>query len=101
MQPVGAYYLGVSGIADIEGGQIQHCLTLMDLYVTQTSSSVSGSFSIKDLILQFSNPINIAEIMRTANSEYASYWNYDRTWTWTGTVGGKSVTAICPKLAWE
>jgi hypothetical protein len=91
IQGVQTFVGGISG----DGGY-SHCYTLMDL-----NCSGDGSFAIKDLASQYSNPINIAEFMRAANSQYASYWNYDRTWTWTGTVGGKSVTAICPKLAWE
>jgi hypothetical protein len=91
IQGVQTFVGGISG----DGGY-SHCYTLMDL-----NCSGDGSFAIKDLSSQYSNPINIAEFMRAANSQYASYWNYDRTWTWTGTVGGKSVNAICPKLAWE
>ena len=73
------------------------CYSLMNL-----QSDVSApSFSISNLVNQFPSPINIAEIMRASNLEAASYWNYDRTWTWTGIVNGQSVTAICPKLAWE
>lgn len=93
-------WYGVAGITG-DGGTIQHCYTLMDLGVVHYGSTPSGSFAIKDLVNQFSSPINIAEIMRTASSQYASYWNYNRTWTWTGIVNGQSVTAICPKLAWE
>lgn len=93
-------WLGVAGITGY-GGTVQHCYTLMDLGVVHAGSTPSGSFAIKDLANQFSSPINIAEIMRASNSQYASYWNYDRTWTWTGIINGQSVTAICPKLAWE
>lgn len=93
-------WYGVAGITGY-GGTVQHCYTLMDLGVVHAGSTPSGSFAIKDLVNQFSSPINIAEIMRASNSQYASYWNYDRTWTWTGIVNGQSVTAICPKLAWE
>jgi len=34
-------------------------------------------------------------------SEYDKYWNYDNTWTWTGTIGGSQVKVSCPKLSWE
>ena len=34
-------------------------------------------------------------------SEYDKYWNYNNTWTWTGTIGGSQVKVSCPKLSWE
>ena len=75
---------------------------MMDLSVTQSGENVSDSYTIKELVSLFTErPINVAEVMRAANSQYASYWDYDRTWTWTGTVNGQTVTAICPKLTWE
>ena len=35
------------------------------------------------------------------NSDYDSYWNYNNTWTWTGTVNGSAVNVSCPRLSWE
>ena len=34
-------------------------------------------------------------------SEFDKYWNYNNTWTWTGTIGGSQVKVSCPKLSWE
>lgn len=93
-----SYSAGIHGNPSSGEGSISHCYTIMNLPLGKSSSD---SYTVKDLLNQFSSPINIAEIMRTASSQYASYWNYDRTWTWTGIVNGQSVTAICPKLAWE
>ena len=44
---------------------------------------------------------NIAQKMEEAYSDYADYWNFDNTWTWTGTVDGKQKSVKCPRLAWE
>ena len=45
---------------------------------------------------------NIAGFLKECYSaEYAKYWNFDKTWTWTGVLDGKDVSVICPKLAWE
>ena len=44
---------------------------------------------------------NIAQKMKEAYSDYAHYWNFDNTWTWTGIVDGKQKSVICPRLAWE
>lgn len=44
---------------------------------------------------------DIAQKMKEAYSDYAQYWNFDNTWTWTGIVDGKQKSVICPRLAWE
>ena len=76
---------------------ITYCYTLYNSTLNE-----SESFSIYDLVSQFSSPINIAEVMRVnCSSEASQYWDFNRTWTWQGTANGKSVTAICPKLKWE
>lgn len=44
---------------------------------------------------------NFFAIMFMAYSEYAKYYNFNSSWTWSGTINGKSVSVSCPKLAWE
>ena len=44
---------------------------------------------------------DITTFMKECYSDYASYWNYNNTWTWKGTINGKDVSVSCPKLAWE
>lgn len=34
-------------------------------------------------------------------TEYDSYWNYQKTWTWSGKIGGAQVKVSCPTLSWE
>lgn len=34
-------------------------------------------------------------------SEYDTYWNYQKTWTCYGKIGGSQVKVSCPKLSWE
>ena len=47
------------------------------------------------------NCTDITTFMKSCNSDYASYWNFDNTWTWRGTVNGQEVSVSCPRLAWE
>ena len=47
------------------------------------------------------NSRNIAERFSDAYSDYASYWNFDNTWTWIGTVDDTERSVECPRLAWE
>ena len=35
------------------------------------------------------------------SSECDQYWNYDKTWTWSGTIDGQQVKVSCPRLKWE
>ncbi len=44
---------------------------------------------------------NIAEFLQNCYSEHADYFNFNNTWTWTGTINGKTVNVSCPKLYWE
>ena len=44
---------------------------------------------------------DITTFMKDCYSDYASYWNYNNTWTWKGTIDGKEVSVSCPRLAWE
>ena len=37
---------------------------------------------------------NITTFLQQCYSDYASYWNFSRTWKWNGNVS-------CPKLSWE
>ena len=45
--------------------------------------------------------LNITQFLKETYSEYSQYWDFDNTWTWTGTVNGKTVNVSCPRLLWE
>ena len=96
-------YIGaISG--DVSGSKCVHCYSTLNLKMdgsAKTSETGTDSYTVASLLADFGTNINLAEIMRATNSSYASYWNYDKTWRWTGTINGESVTAICPKLSWE
>ena len=34
-------------------------------------------------------------------SEYDKYWDYSKTWTWSGKVGDSQKNVSCPRLSWE
>lgn len=44
---------------------------------------------------------NITEFLQNCYSEHADYFNFNNTWTWTGTINGKTENVSCPKLYWE
>ena len=44
---------------------------------------------------------DITEFLRSCYSDYAEYYNFEKSWIWSGSVGGKTITVKCPKLAWE
>lgn len=59
-----------------------------------TASNGSGSNTA-------TNCTNITEHLKGCYSEYATYWDFNNTWTWSGTVNGKTTNVSCPRLAWE
>lgn len=44
---------------------------------------------------------NITEHLKSCYSEYATYWDFNNTWIWSGKVNGKTTNVSCPRLAWE
>ncbi len=44
---------------------------------------------------------NITEYLQSCYSEYANYYNFNNTWTWSGKVNGSTKSVSCPKLNWE
>lgn len=83
------------------GNEITDCYTLMNYPLQGTSSYYTNNYGIYDLVKDWDNPINIAEIMRASNAEYQQYWNFNNTWTWQGKANNETVMAICPKMIWE
>ena len=59
-----------------------------------TASNGSGSNTA-------TNCTNITEHLKGCYSEYATYWDFNNTWTWSGKVNGKTTNVSCPRLAWE
>ena len=57
-------------------------------------SHVVDSYSVYDTD-------DIALQMEEAYSDYADFWNFDNTWTWSGKISGKQRSVRCPRLAWE
>ena len=62
-----------------------------------TITSSSNASASKNAL----NCTNITKAMKQFYSEYAEYFNFNRTWTWTGEVNGKTRNVSCPKLYWE
>lgn len=44
---------------------------------------------------------DITTYFKELYSNYASYWNFNNQWTWSGTVNGQNKQVKCPRLAWE
>ena len=59
-----------------------------------TASNGSGSNTA-------TNCTNITEHLKGCYSEYATYWDFNNTWIWSGKVNGKTTNVSCPRLAWE
>lgn len=45
---------------------------------------------------------NITTFLKESyQSEYDNCWDYNKTWTWSGKIGGSQTNVSCPRLAWE
>jgi hypothetical protein len=62
--------------------------------ISPTDSKSSGT-NIK------TNCTDITTFLRECYSQYASYWNFGKSWIWQGSVGGSQVNVNCPRLSWE
>lgn len=87
-------------------------------YSTMTSNhSQFGAFGTNSSATDCASVIGLTNYCNTTNcdascndintffketySDYASYYNFNNTCTWSGTVGGTSKSVKCPKLSWE
>ena len=86
----GYIILSYSSMCAEDGGAIDWYHYLSYKSTTHTIDSYSV-FECDDIVRKF----------KDAYSDYADYWNFDNTWTWTGTVDGKQKSVKCPRLAWE
>lgn len=44
---------------------------------------------------------DITEFLNSCYSDYANYYNFNKSWTWSGSVGGTTINVKCPRLTWE
>lgn len=72
----------------------------IEKYTATDCCAIFNVFNSSQYLSQ-NNCKNITEFLKGCASEYAKYWNFDNTWTWTGEIDGKQVSVSCPKLAWE
>ena len=90
----------VSGMAGNHGKSVLSYTTMSQglssdcVDCATTASNGSGSNTA-------TNCTNITEHLKGCYSEYATYWDFNNTWTWSGKVNGKTTNVSCPRLAWE
>ena len=90
----------VSGMAGGYGNSVLSYTTMSQGLLSDcvdcatTASNGSGSNTA-------TNCTNITEHLKGCYSEYATYWDFNNTWTWSGKVNGKTTNVSCPRLAWE
>lgn len=89
-ESIGVYVVGSGGAFD---NMLHHC------YSTILTNGKVKFTAIESVYIADSD--DIARDMKEMYSEYASYWDYSNTWTWTGEVNGVTKSVKCPKLKWE
>lgn len=66
-----------------------------------TISDVGASYNYSTLINSTVKCKDISVALKENYSNYASDWNFHKTWIWEGTIDGEPVKVSCPRLAWE
>lgn len=70
--------------------------------VTSTISSFLGIGSKRGESSKYvADCSDITTYFKEAYSEYASHWDFNNQWTWSGTINGQTKQVKCPRLAWE
>lgn len=81
-------YSGFTGDRGYGGSKVTDCATIAPQSKgTMTNCQLSCT--------------NIAEFLQNCYSEHADYFDFNNTWTWAGTINGKTENVPCPKLYWE
>lgn len=44
---------------------------------------------------------DITAFLKSCYSEHESYFNFNKTWTWSGNINGSVINVSCPRLSWE
>ena len=74
-------------------------------YSTITSSQLSfkgiGTSREEENCAYITDYTDISTYFKELYSEYASHWNFNNQWTWSGTINGQTKQVKCPRLAWE
>lgn len=97
-----------SDIGGITGGCTDYWRNYIRIYMsysTMTSSQSSfkgiGNCKTESECAYISDYSDITTYFKELYSDYASYWNFNNQWTWSGTVNGQNKQVKCPRLAWE
>lgn len=94
------------------GGLVGGCFNRYKNYIniTMSYSAMTCNVSSYDGIgnnrsatecAYIANHTDITTYFKELYSEYATYWNFNNQWTWSGTVNGQNKQVKCPRLAWE
>ena len=68
---------------------------------SQSSFKGIGNCKTESECAYISDCSDITTYFKELYSDYASYWNFNNQWTWSGTVNGQNKQVKCPRLAWE
>ena len=95
-------------IGGITGGCIDKSHNYIRVYMSySTITSQLSSFKgigtcrTESECAHIANCENITTYFKELYSNYASNWDFNNEWTWSGTVNGQNKQVKCPRLAWE
>ena len=68
--------------------------------INDISSKKGGKIDTNNIKTNCNNKELITHL-QNSGSELLSNWNFNKTWTWSGTIDGVSKSITCPRLSWE
>ena len=95
------YVSGILGKSPLYGDIILRLSYTTMLSEHFRGSPLTSAPSLQEDCFSIYGSNNITQDFKEAYSDYASYWNFDNQWTWSGTVNGQTKQVKCPRLAWE
>ena len=87
-----ASFYGIAGDCK-EGIGIIDCITI--------HNKLKGGYTTTKRCYTDAVGNDIVNKLKNSDEDYHKYWNFNNTWTWSGTIGSKKITVSCPRLQWE
>jgi hypothetical protein len=77
---------GIAG-ANYQYGRSEYCASVVKTRFSETNKGYCNNMT--------------TFLKECYQSEYDKYWDYTKTWTWSGKVGDSQKNVSCPRLSWE
>lgn len=91
----------IGGCTDSWRNRVRIYMSYSAMTSSQSSFKGIGDCKSESECAYIENYTDITTFFKELYSEYASHWNFNNQWTWSGTINGQNKQVKCPRLAWE